>query len=62
MFLNQSLGTENGRTRGIIANKIQQIYNLTGKKYVNFVELTADALISTPDKLIMRPIWFGEFA
>ena len=60
--LNQSLGTENGRTRGIIANKIQQIYNLTGKKYVNFVELTADALISTPDKLIMRPIWFGEFA
>ena len=61
-ILNQSTGTENGRTRGIIANKIQQIYNLSLKKYINFVELTADALISTPDKLVMRPIWFGEFA
>jgi hypothetical protein len=61
-ILNQSAGTENGRTRGIIANKIQQIYNLSLKKYINFVELTADALISTPDKLVMRPIWFGDFA
>ena len=61
-ILNQSTGIENGRTRGIIANKIQQIYNLSLKKYINFVELTADALISTPDKLVMRPIWFGEFA
>ena len=29
---------------------------------MNFVELTADTLISSPDKMIMKPIWFGSFA
>ena len=41
---------------------MQQIYNRTLKKPQNLVELTADTLISTPDKLVMRPLWFGSFA
>ena len=61
-ILSQASGIQGGKSNTAVANKIQQIYNLTGKKYVNAVELTADALISTPDKIIMRPMWFGAFA
>ena len=61
-ILKQASGIKGGKAKNIIANKIQQIYNLTGKKYANVVELSADALISTPDKIIMRPMWFGSFA
>ena len=60
-ILKQASGIKGGKSKNIVANKIQQIYNLTGKKYANVVELTADALISTPDKIIMRPMWFGSF-
>ena len=61
-ILQQASGIKGAKSKNPVANKIQQIWNLSGKKYVNAVELTADALISTPDKLIMRPMWFGSFA
>ena len=61
-ILNQSIGKKDSKTKSIVANKLQQIYNLSLKKYMNFVELTADTLISSPDKMIMKPIWFGSFA
>jgi hypothetical protein len=61
-IIKQASGIKGGKSKKIVANKIQQIYNLTGKKYANVVELSADALISTPDKIIMRPMWFGSFA
>ena len=61
-IINQSSGIKGNKSKNVVANKIQQIYNLSGKKYVNSVELLSDILISTPDKLIMRPIWFGSFA
>lgn len=61
-ILQQASGIKGGKAKNIVANKIQQIWNRSGKKYTNFVELTADALISTPDKIIMRPMWFGSFA
>ena len=61
-ILSQAGGIVGGTAKNSIANKIQQIWNLSGKKYGNFVELTADALISTPDKIVMRPLWFGSFA
>jgi hypothetical protein len=60
--LNQVSGVKGGKGKSDVANKTQQIYNNSLKKYKNFVELTADALISTPDKMVMRPIWFGAFA
>ena len=60
--LNQSIGTKGAVSKNDFVNRVQQIWNLTGKKYKNAVELTADALISTPDKIVMRPIWFGSFA
>ena len=61
-ILNQATGIQGRSSKNPVFNKMQQIYNLTAKKYKNVVELTADALISTPDKLVMRPLWFGSFA
>lgn len=45
-----------------VINKIQQIWNLTGKRYTNGVEVLADNMISTPDKIVIRALWFGSFA
>jgi hypothetical protein len=61
-LLSQSSGIQGRSSKNPVYNKMQQIWNLTGKKYQNVIELTADALISTPDKIIMRPMWFGSFA
>tara|TARA_R110000868_G_scaffold133077_1_gene344479 strand:- start:1192 stop:4833 length:3642 start_codon:yes stop_codon:yes gene_type:complete len=61
-IINQASGIKGNKSKNVVANKIQQIFNLSGKKYVNSVELLSDILISTPDKAIMRPIWFGSFA
>jgi len=61
-ILQQTGGIKGAKSKNPVKNKIQQIWNLSGKKYTNVVELTADALISTPDKMIMRPMWFGSFA
>jgi hypothetical protein len=61
-ILQQTSGIKGAKSKNSVANKTQQIWNLSGKKVLNTVELTADALISTPDKLIMRPMWFGSFA
>jgi GNAT superfamily N-acetyltransferase len=60
-ILNQTSGIKGGRAKNAIADKLQQIYNNTLKKYKNSVELVADTLISTPDKLVIRPVWFGVF-
>jgi len=59
--MSDAVGVKGSRAKNDVANKIQQIYNLSLGKYTNAVELTADALISTPDKITMRPVWFGAF-
>ena len=61
-LLNKSVGIKNSKTKGTVVNKMQQIYNLEGKGYVNTIELVSDFLISTPDKMIVRPLWIGSFA
>jgi len=60
--LSQTSGIKSTTAKGVIANKVNQIYNMSLKKYKNGVELIADTLISTPDRVIMRPVWFGQFA
>jgi hypothetical protein len=60
--LSQTSGVKSTTAKGVIANKANQIYNMSLKKYKNSVELIADTLISTPDRVIMRPVWFGQFA
>jgi HPt (histidine-containing phosphotransfer) domain-containing protein len=61
-ILRQAGGVRGARAMNPVANKINQLWNKSGKKYLNAVEFVADTLISTPDKLIMRPMWFGSFA
>ena len=61
-ILSQAGGIVGGKAKSIVANQIQKIWNQSGKKYTNSVELIADSLISTPDKVVMRPMWFGSFA
>ena len=60
-LLNQNEGLKGGRTKGRFMNKLTQIWNKTGKKYQGGVATIADGLISTPDKIVMRPMWFGSF-
>jgi hypothetical protein len=60
--LSKTYGKIGGSAIGDVNNKVQKIYNNTLKKYKNAVEFVADTLISTPDKAIIRPIWFGTFA
>ena len=45
-ILEQASGVKGSRAKNDVANKIQQIYNLSLKKYQNVVELMADSLLS----------------
>jgi hypothetical protein len=61
-IMNQAVGAKGGRAKSDVANKIQQIYNvMLIRKTANGIAVLSDALISTPDKLVMRPLWFGSF-
>jgi hypothetical protein len=61
-IMSQSGGKRMGKANRDVANKLQQIYNNTLGKYKNSVEFVADTLIATPDKIVMRSMWFGSFA
>jgi hypothetical protein len=61
-IMNQVSGIKGSKSKSSVANVLNKIHNNSTKKYLNFVELTADVLISTPDKIVSRPIWFGTFA
>ena len=62
-ILSQVSGVKGGKaSKNKVTNFISKLWNQSGQRWIKGVEFTADALISTPDKLIMRPIWFGEFA
>lgn len=43
-------------------NKLSQLWNYTGKPLQNATETIADNMISGPDKIVARPMWFGKFA
>jgi len=61
-IMNQAAGAKGSRSKSDVANRIQKMYNVFKvRKYVNAVAVASDALISTPDKLVMRPLWFGSF-
>jgi len=60
--LDRSEGTAGARINSDIQNKIKQIWSFADQKWLGNVEKIADYLISTPDKVVMRPMWFGTFA
>jgi hypothetical protein len=61
-IMDEAIGLNGTTSNYMVVNAMQTIYNNTLKKGQNFVAATADALISTPDKMALRPFWFGVFA
>ena len=61
-IMSQASGVKSTTSKNDVVNAANMIYNLSLKKYKNLVEVVADSLISTPDKVVMRPVWFGSFA
>lgn len=61
-ILKQTSGIKGSISRGALRNRTTQIYNLTLKKLVqNPVEYIADTMLTTPDKVVSIPLWFGSF-
>lgn len=54
-------GVKQGRTKSPAANAILTWHNNSTKKVKNLAEATADILVSTPDKMLSRIMWFGSF-
>jgi hypothetical protein len=50
------------KTRSEIEDKIRYLDNLGPKQVRGLATTVADALVSTPDKAVSRPMWFGTFA
>ena len=59
--LNEVKGTRLSGAKNTVSNTISKLWDKTGQRWVNGIELTADILISTPDKVVMRLLWFGSF-
>ena len=60
-ILNQASGVTASRAKGKVVDNLLQLWNNSGQRWMKGVEFTADTLISSPDKLIMQPTWFGAF-
>jgi ribosomal protein S18 len=61
-ILKQTSGIKGSVSKGALLNRTTQIYNLTLKKLVqNPVEYIADTMLTTPDKVVSMPLWFGSF-
>lgn len=60
--MSQASGIKAGKSQNDVMNAMTVAYNYSGKQVKNFAEATADALIGSPDKAIMKPLWFGAFA
>lgn len=61
-IMDEAIGLDGTTSNYMVSNAMQTIYNNTSKKVQNFVAVTADTLISTPDKIALRPFYFGVFA
>ena len=59
--INRADNSAGSNINGEIENKIKKIYSFVDQKWIGTVEQIADFLISTPDKVVMRPMWFGTF-
>ena len=60
-ILNQAAGVTASKAKGKVKNTILQLWNNSGQRWIKGVEFTSDTLISSPDKLVMQPMWFGSF-
>jgi hypothetical protein len=61
-YENDLSGIRGKKTRGAIINRAAQIHTASTKKLKNKFDKVAGAALSTPDKIMNRPLWFGSFA
>jgi hypothetical protein len=61
-YENDLSGIRGKKTRGAIRNRAAQIHTASTKKLKNKFDKVAGAALSTPDKIMNRPLWFGSFA
>ena len=61
-LIEKNSGMKGGRTQSRAKNKLTQAWNVAGAPYQGAVSVIADGLISTPDKIVMRPMWFGKLS
>jgi hypothetical protein len=59
--LSKRVGIGASKLKKETLNVIATIHNNSTKKVKNSAEFVADTLMSTPDKIMMRPLWFGSF-
>lgn len=52
----------NGKSRTRYVNGVKQVFDFTAGNWVNFAELIADNLISRPDQMVMKQLYFGAFS
>ena len=52
----------NGKSSTKYVNGVKQIFDFTAGNWVNFAELVADNLISRPDQMVMKQLYFGAFS
>jgi hypothetical protein len=60
--VSSKVGAKSEGKTNVVINKINQLRDYTTRPVRNKVEAVADFLISAPDKVVMRPHWFGSFA
>jgi len=62
--LRTSLGPDQSRVSGEVMNNLKQIYAQTGKRLQDskLTSQLADWMITTPDKMVTQPVWFGVFS
>ena len=51
-----------GKMDTVIVNGVLKVYDNYLGRYVNLVTLVADNVVSQPDKVMIKPLWFGSFA
>jgi hypothetical protein len=51
-----------GKMDTVIVNGVVKVYDNFLGRYVNLVSLVANNVVSQPDKVMIKPLWFGSFA
>jgi len=62
--LRTSLGPDQSKVSGEVMNNLKQIYAQTGKRLQDskLTSQLSDWMITTPDKMVTQPVWFGVFS
>jgi len=60
-MIEKKMGLAADAAKNPVVNRLNQGLSYL-KKYPRGVEFIADFMITTPDKLVTRPMWFGSFA